>query len=330
VQGGTAKPKKAARVGRTVLVLGLILVLLGGGTVLAARLLVNRWEDAFGTGVLLAPEARGPATTGSSSVEGPLTYLLIGSDQRAEDPAAGSRADAIIIMHASADLREAYLISIPRDLLAPIPGYGEDKINAAFQFGGGGDGGAQLVSATLTDLTGVSFDGAAIFDFGGFQKLVDAIGGVELCLEQQVDSQLPAGCQHLTGAMALNLARHRQDLPGGDFDRIRNQQRLILAMVDQAADTSLLTNPLRLDRTIRAAGNALTVDTGGVPLRDLASALRQLRGDRVIGITYPSYPGMIDDTSYMLADPAADGLYQALRDSTLAAWVTSDPRWRNN
>jgi hypothetical protein len=100
-------------------------------------------------------------------------------------------------------------------------------------------------------------------------------------------------------------------------------------MVAQAVGADLLTDPLRLDRTIRAVGDALTVDTGGVPLRDLAFALRHLRADRITGITLPSYPQMIDGTSYVLADPAADGLYRAVRDSTLPEWVSENRRWRN-
>jgi LCP family protein required for cell wall assembly len=266
-------------------------------------------------------------------VRGPLTYLVIGTDQRTGS--GGGRADAIIIVHLPADLREAYLISVPRDLLVPIPGHWEDKINAAYMFGGGGSGGAQLLSATLNDLTGIGFDGAAILDFGGFRKVVDELGGVEVCLDRQIrsihtDHVFPARCQQLTGKQALDLARQRYDLPAGDIDRGRVHQRLIRGMVDRIVDKGMLTDPLRLDRTIRAIGDALTVDTGGVPLPELAFALRHVRPDRVTGITLPSYPQMIDGTSYVLADPAADGLYRAVRDSDLAAWADAHPDWHND
>jgi LCP family protein required for cell wall assembly len=343
-----------------VLVTGLVLAMLAGGTAVGTRLLVDRWDRAVNKEVLLDPGARDPGSspeptrqpsappqptdTGTDrrgaatesrkdAVRGPLTYLVIGTDQRTDG--GGGRADAIIIVHVPADLREAYLISVPRDLLVPIPGHWDDKVNAAYMFGGGGSGGAQLLSATLNDLTGIGFDGAAILDFGGFRKVVDALGGVELCLDRPVrsfhsDQVFPAGCQHLTGAQALDLARQRYDLPAGDLDRGRHHQLLIRAMVDKVADTGMLTDPLRLDRTIRAVGDALTVDTGGVPLPDLAFALRHLRPDRITGITLPSYPELIDGTSYVLADPAADGLYQAVRDSDLAAWAADHPDWRND
>jgi LCP family protein required for cell wall assembly len=324
---------------------GVVLALLGGGTAFGAQLLVHRWGRAVDQDTLVAPNAREaheprstPATSPPSptpsptpsvrrtSVEGPLTYLVIGTDQQD----TGGRADAIIIAHIAADLREAYLISIPRDLLVSIPGYWDDKINAAYQFGG-----AQLLSTTLNDLTGIGFDGAAIIDFGGFQEVVDAIGGVEICLDQPVPSihsgtVFPAGCQHLNGAQALDLARQRYDLPDGDFDRGRHHQQLIQAMVDQAASSDLLTDPIRLDRTMRAIGDALTVDTGGVPLPDLAFALRHLRTDRITGITLPSYPEIIDGTSYVVAESAASDLYRAVRESELAAWVSANGRWRND
>jgi LCP family protein required for cell wall assembly len=351
-----ADRRRSPRWAWIVLVAGLVLAILAGGTAVGTRLLVDRWDRAVNKDVLLDPGAREPAREPASSpeptrqptapppptgtgtdrrdaVRGPLTYLVIGTDQRTDG--GGGRADAIVIVHVPADLREAYLISVPRDLLVPIPGHWSDKINAAYMFGGGGSGGAQLLSATLNELTGIGFDGAAILDFGGFQEVVDELGGVEVCLDRQVrsfhsDHVFPAGCQHLTGAQALDLARQRYDLPAGDLDRGRHHQLLIRAMVDKVADTGMLTDPLRLDRTIRAVGDALTVDTGGVPLPELAFALRHLRPDRITGITLPAYPEMIDGTSYVLADPTADGLYLAVRDSDLAAWAAAHPGWRND
>jgi LCP family protein required for cell wall assembly len=333
-----------------VLVVGLVLAVAGGGGALAAQLVVDRWDRAVGKGELLAPAARGPRPTSPNptptaepspaaepgdgwsgprrtAVRGPLTYLVIGTDSRG---GGGGRADAIVIAHVTANLREGYLISVPRDLRVPIPGHRQDKINESYRLGG-----APLLSTTLHELTGIGFDGAAILDFSGFREVIDTIGGVELCLDREIRSihtgtVFPAGCQHLGGAQALDLARQRYDLPRGDLDRGVNHQRLIRAMIDQAASADLLTDPLRLDRTIRAVGDALTVDTGGVPLPELAFALRHLRPNRIIGITLPSYPQLIDGTSYVLADPAADSLYQAVRDAELAEWAQANPDWRND
>jgi LCP family protein required for cell wall assembly len=326
-------PRRSPRWARIALVAGLVLVVLASGTAVGARLLVDRWEQAVNRDELLDPTGGGEGRRGA--VDSPLTYLVIGTDRRGGSPGAGGRADAIIIVHLPAGLGEAYLISVPRDLRVAIRDHGTDKINAAFALGGGGSGGARLLSATLTDLTGIGFAGAAILDFDGFREVIDEIGGVELCLDRQVRSihtgqVFPAGCQQLTGAQALDLARQRYDLPAGDLDRGRHHQRLIRAMVDKIADTGMLTDPLRLDRTIRAVGGALTVDTGGVPLPELAFALRHLRPGQITGITLPSYPQLIGGTSYVLAEPAAGGLYRAVRDSRLAAWADAHPDWHND
>lgn len=323
---------------RVLLVVGLVVAVLAGAATVSAHLLIDRWERAVGQADLLGPAAGSRDAPGgrpdSDQVTGPLNYLVIGTDQRPDQPEQVGLADAIVIVHIPEGLREAYVISVPRDLRVAIPGHGIDKINSAYRLGGGGSEGVSLLADTLTELAGVRFDGAAILDFRGFEEVVDALGGVEICLDAPVDSihtgaHFPARCQQLSGAEALDLARQRYDLPAGDLDRGRHHQQLIQAMVDQARSMGMLTDPLRLDRTIQAAGAAVTVDTGGVPPAELAFALRGLRPEQMTGITLPSYPQQIDGTSYVIADPAADGLYQALRTSTLEQWVAGHPRWRN-
>src|SRR4029450_143629 len=126
------------------------------------------------------PAARGAAwRTGK-----PLNFLLLGSDLRAGEPDQGQRSDTIIVMQVNAERTGAHLVSIPRDLLVDIPafpqtGFGgsRQKVNAAFQFGGGGEGGVQLLSATLAELIGIRFDGAARVAFGGFAEGVRLSGG---------------------------------------------------------------------------------------------------------------------------------------------------------
>src|SRR5207245_9056456 len=123
-----------------------------------------------------------PPTDPASTTTGPWHYLPTGSEAGANTPEDGQRSDTMIIVHVPAGLDRAYLISIPRDLLVDIPPYpptnfagSHEKINGAFQYGQGGAGGVQLVSATLTQLTGIRFDGAAVIDFDGFRKAVDLL-----------------------------------------------------------------------------------------------------------------------------------------------------------
>ncbi|HEX5542280.1 MAG TPA: LCP family protein, partial [Micromonospora sp.] len=159
--------------------MGLALLMIAGISTVALRTLVTRYDKAFTKEQLLDGAAR-HETRHRSSVSGPLNYLLVGSDQRPKNPDAGERSDTIMIVHIPAGLDRAYLISVPRDLLVQIPahaptgfGGGTDRINAAFQFGRGGKGGTQLLSATLTQLTGIRFDGAVIINFAGFRKVID-------------------------------------------------------------------------------------------------------------------------------------------------------------
>ncbi|HEX6968537.1 MAG TPA: LCP family protein, partial [Micromonosporaceae bacterium] len=211
---------------------------------------------------------------------------------------------------------------------------GADKINAAFQFGQGGEGGTRLVSAALSRLTGVRFDGAAIIDFGGFKRVVDLLGGVEVCLDQEVRSihtgkVYPPGCQQMDGGESLDLARQRYGLPEGDFDRQRHQQQLLRAIFDKISGANLLADPVKADRILREVGSALTLDTNGVSTHDLVVSLRNLRADSLSGIRVPSHSATIDGTSYTLLDSPAADLFRSLREADLATWVKGNPKWVN-
>ncbi|WP_442933534.1 LCP family protein [Micromonospora sp. CPCC 206060] len=299
------------------------------------RMLSDRYDRTVARELLLDPAARQDRT----DVSGPLTYLLIGSDRRPNSNSPETRADTILIVHLPAGLGRAYLISVPRDLLVGIPagaGYpgGNDKINAAYQHGGGGEGGARLLSVALARLTGLRFDGAALIDFAGIRKVVDILGGVRLCPETEVRSihtghVFPAGCQHLTGAQALDLVRQRYDLPNGDYDRQRHQQQLLRAMLDRAAATDLRGDPVKFDQVLRAVGSSLTVDTNGVPLDDLILALRELGSDALLGVQVPSHPQTIDEVSYVLLDQGASGLFEAVRENRVEQWARTNQRWVN-
>jgi LCP family protein required for cell wall assembly len=324
---------------RAKLLLGVGLVLLALAIVSGVGLwsLTDRYDNSVAKEQLLDPAARRERAT----VSGPLNYLLVGSDRRASSPTGEERSDTIMVVHIPAGLDRAYLVSVPRDLLVAIPpvpgtGYagGSDKINAAFQHGGGDQGGTRLLSATLTRLTGLRFDGAALIDFSGFRSVIDLLGGVRMCVDTQVRSihtntLFTPGCHQMSGAQALDYARQRYDLPGGDYDRQRHQQQLLRAMADKIASSELAGNPAKLDQVLRGLGSSLTVDTNGLPLEDLVLALRDLRSNTLFGVQVPSYPEIIDETSYVLLDPAASDLFRSLRDDEVDAWARANPRWVN-
>jgi LCP family protein required for cell wall assembly len=325
----------------TVVAIALVVVLGGAAGV---RALIDRYESTVARAELLDSSARTTAPGGvrlNPDIHGPLTYLLIGSDKRAGDPEAGERSDTIIIAQVDRDLSHLSLVSIPRDLMVAIPAYsatnfggGSDKINAAFEYGGGGEQGIQLLSATLTKLTGIRFDGAAIIEFSGFKRVIDLLGGVEMCVDHAVRSVhtgklYPVGCRRMSGADALDYSRQRYGLPDGDYDRQRHQQQLLKAMFRQAGTVGVAGNPFRLDEMLRAVGQSLTVDSGGASLADLAVALRRLGPDNLTGIRVPSYPDVVDEISYVFLQDEAAGLFAAARSDELSQWASAHPQWVN-
>jgi LCP family protein required for cell wall assembly len=206
-------------------------------------------------------------------------------------------------------------MSVPRDTWVTVPGYWDmkmtDVFNTGFENEGGKVGGAQLVANVINNVTGVQFNGAAIVNFGGFSKIIDELGGIELCLDSAATSEhlvlvdgepigigqarregiwdyqevrYEEGCQSLEGWQALDYARQRKTLESGDGDygRQRHQLQLLRAMASQAVSRDVATNFGKLDSLILAAGDALIVDTNGVALEDFVFTLRGVRpGDLV-------------------------------------------------
>jgi LCP family protein required for cell wall assembly len=341
---------------RLLVAVGVLLVLASVGLIGAGRLLINRYDHQVKRDTLLAEGARVEPRDQRARLVGPLNYLLIGSDARAWSPAAGQRSDTIIIVHIPASLDRAYLLSIPRDLRVEIPPYpptgfrgSHEKINAAFEYGGGGSGGIQLLSMTLANLLDIRFDGAAVIDFTGFKDVVKALGGVDMCVDHRVVSihldqtgkgldqpgaGQPAvyepGCQEFNSWQALDYVRQRYSLPDGDYGRMRHQQQFLHALLVRARENGVATNPVKLDALIRAVAGSLTVDTGGVSLDSLVFGLRDIRPSNMIGLTVPSEPQWIGDTSYIVAFDEAKHLYQALAEDSLDTWVVENPTWANH
>jgi LCP family protein required for cell wall assembly len=203
------------------------------------------------------------------------TWLLVGSDsrqnltpeQQAELATGGDlgdgRTDTILLVHVpglGSDVPPT-MVSIPRDSYVPIPGHGEDKINAAFALGG-----APLLAQTVEQATGLRLDHYAEIGFDGFAVMVDAVGGVTMCPPEPISDplagiDLPAGCQELDGRSALGYVRTRATARA-DLDRMTNQRQFMSTLVHRAASPGVLLNPLRWYPMARAASGAVTVDTG--------------------------------------------------------------------
>ncbi len=230
-------------------------------------------------------------------------WLLVGSDSRAgltgdqrqelaTGDSAGSRTDTIMLIHVPRS-GKAMIVSIPRDLYVTIPGQGPHKINAAFSFGG-----PQLLVQTIETLSKVHIDHYAEIGFGGFDKLVDAVGGVNICLDQRLRDpkaglNLRAGCQDLDGRQALGLVRTRA-FPDADLERVVNQRKFLSALMSKASGASTVLNPFRLFPFVSGTVSAITVDNGD-HIWDLARLAWALRGNPLTTTTPNSGPESTDD-----------------------------------
>ncbi|MBE2999319.1 LCP family protein [Nocardiopsis sp. HNM0947] len=201
---------------------------------------------------------------------GALTFLVIGSDGRddmsSEDQNAlsvgstpGQRSDAIMLVHLNHDRDRVTVVGLPRDLWVDIPGEGEDKINAAYAYGG-----PQKSVETVESVTGVRIDHYVEVDFTGFVDVVDSLGGVEVCLEEDIEDpkaklDLEAGTHEVDGTEALAFSRTRAT-ERGDLDRIDRQQQVVAAMMDRALSTETLSDPAKLTSFLQTSLSSLTVD----------------------------------------------------------------------
>lgn len=251
--------------------------------------------------------------------------LLVGSDSReglSDDEVSafgtgtveGRRTDTIMVLHVPTSGDPA-LISVPRDSLVDIPGSGRSRINAAYAIGG-----PALLVETFEANTGVAVDDYVEIGFGGFVSIVDAIGGVEMCLDDPIQDarahiDLPAGCQELAGSDALGLARARYFDPRSDLARVENQQRLMGAIVDQATSPLTLVNPVAMVRLALAGGDALVLDESTGPLDALrfARGLQQVSGGSGTTLTVPL--GEVGNTVTWHSEDAPR-LWEALREGT--------------
>jgi LCP family protein required for cell wall assembly len=282
---------------------------------------------------------RGPntAVTDADGNYQPLTILLMGSDSREGvpdsrygDPSihSNARSDTTIVVHVGADRSFATAVSIPRDTWVTLPecprpesgemgGGFEAKFNTAFEIGGPG-----CTMKLVEQMTGLEIDHFAVIDFMGFTSIVDALGGVEVCLTESVndpDSKLvlPAGTTVVDGEQALAFVRARKTLSdGSDLSRIKRQQTFLSSMVREATAAQLFFNPVRLYSVLDAATSSLTTDQGLADrdvLQQTALSLRSVQPGDITFLTMPWVERGDGSNVVMDADRAAR-VWQSIAD----------------
>ncbi|MFI5608027.1 LCP family protein [Amycolatopsis sp. NPDC051903] len=317
-QGPYPRRRRRWSFGKVLMTLILIFVLFLGGIWAYLEFSIKRVD------ALSDYDGRPAAASGTN-------WLIVGSDSRdglsADDEerlatgdvaaaGGGQRTDTIMIAHLPDNDTKPTLLSLPRDSEVKIPGHGTSKINAAFSIGG-----PSLLVKTVEGATGLHIDHYAEIGFGGFANVVDAIGGVDMCVPKDMNDtmtgiDIKAGCQTLDGRDALGFVRmrHSSATPRSDLDRVANQRMFIGALVKQIASPGTLLNPFDFFPLLSAAPDALTMDTGDHVhnLAGLAIAMRGISSDGVLTGTVPVTSGSAEH--WDKAKSAA--LFDALKNDT--------------
>lgn len=286
--------------------------------------------------------APAPAPTPSETLEPPavaLNILLVGSDSRGnfrEQEAAAAaggfadqRSDALVLVHLPADRQQLYGMSIPRDLWVDIPGYGGAKINEALSVGG-----MPLVIRTVERLFGAPINHTVMMDFEGFKGLTDALGGVEVDVRLPFTSthdsrhHFPAGVNVLNGATALEFVRERMAFRDSDFQRVRNQQAFLKAVLAKAGREGALASRAAVSQLVTTVLPYLWLDSGLTPgaLASLGLSLRSLDAGNAVFFTLPTAGVGTSTTgqSIVLPDWAAiTAVGAALRENRLGGYVAA-------
>ncbi|MFD6178685.1 MULTISPECIES: LCP family protein [unclassified Isoptericola] len=290
----------------------------------------------------------------------PLNIVLMGSDSRGGDNAdivgdgtMGARSDTTMIMHISSDRSRVEMLSIPRDTTIDVPScptssggetspqYGV-KFNAAFAQGvnAGGDveSGALCAQKTIETITDVQMDGFVVVDFAGFEKMIDALGGVKLCIPNDIDAPkadhlvLSAGMQELDGDTALKYARARtgQGLgDGSDLGRIGRQQELVAALAREVMSAGTLADPAKTLKFLGAVTGSMTMSSNFASIQGLAGLAYSARNVRPATISFMTAPYMYDPNNaanVVLTDEADEVWSNLKHDKPLNDAIQADKK----
>ena len=282
---------------------------------------------------------------GKEEVEGPkepLNILVMGSDTREgkgndiDNQAGGGGSDTTILFHLSADRSRAYGISIPRDSMVDrpacdhgaIPAASYQQWNTAFALGGPG-----CTIQQFEQLTGVRLDHYITVDFNGFQGMVDAVGGVEVCIPETIDDRehgiyLEAGTREISGRQALSYVRQRYAVgDGSDIGRMKRQQAFIASMANKVVSAGTLASPWRLYKFLNAATKSLTVDPGLSNLAKIAKVGVEFRHIDLGKVQFLTIPWTWDpqDPNRVVWAPEAAAVWDKIKhDEPLTRRLTVD------
>jgi len=267
--------------------------------------------------------------------DGPVNLVIMGSDSRdgltsgdyGSQDTSGIRSDVLMVLHVSADHKDATLVSFPRDTMMPIPectspdgevieAQDEAQINGALAYG------PYCTMDAISAFTGLPIDHFVVVDFDGVIDMTNAIGGVDVCVEHDVEDSdsglyLTAGAHNLQGAEALAFVRTRGGFAdGSDLGRISAQQTFLAALARKVKSAGTLANPVALFNLADAASSSVTVDPalGAVPsMVGLAGTLSSVDLDRMVLLQLPVEDYWADSNRVQPISDQAEQIFAALR-----------------
>ncbi|QCW51382.1 LytR family transcriptional regulator [Nocardioides dongxiaopingii] len=329
------KPRKPHRraVWSTILATQLVVALVTAGSVFLVHQNLN---DNIADGVDVEHQVDKVLPDGVEKGDPePLNILVLGSDLRAgagndidnENADGSQRADTTILLHVAQDRKSAYGVSLPRDAIIDRPDCrvggeevaGEDgvRFNTAFAVGG-----ATCAVQTVEALTKIHIDHFISLDFNGFKEMVDAVGGVEVCIPKDVDDDehnihFDAGTQVLDGQQSLNYVRERSVLSvNADIGRMKRQQAFIASMISTVSSAGTLTQPQKVIDFLGAFTSSIEVDSGLDKVGKLVDLAMEVQGtdlDKIKFITVPIEPDPDNPTVTLVWGPGADDLWERIR-----------------
>ena len=318
----------------SVLAIFLVLTLATGGLALWVRHSIASGIEFIADPFAGIP-ARAPQQKVAAGEEPAVNILVLGTDSRtsASDPSQwqddteGARADSVMLLH-KAENGQTSLTSLPRDTFVDIPEHGENKINAAYSYGG-----PSLTIHTVENLTGIHIDHFAVANFESFVALTDEIGGVRINLKTPqtlAGKELGAGAQVLDGQQALAYTRERSSLPNGDFDRVKRQQTWMRSIVSRVLTNGTLSSPTALYSFLKTASRTVAVDESFTlnQMQSLALETRHLHSNDIRFMTVPTAGTgtSTDGQSIVTLDADADApLFKAFAEDRVSAYLTEHP-----
>ncbi len=286
----TRKKRRTRRSSKRVLAILLVLLLAAG--------IVGASYYWFDSNIL---KNKAQTAEGMMVAEDKVTIMIMGVDRRADDV---GRSDTLMVATVDPNKKKAAILSIPRDTRVKIEGNGYDKINHAYAFGG-----HKLTQKTVENFLGVPMDYYIVIDIQAFERVIDAIGGIDIDVEKRMYYEDPwdddgglvidlkPGQQHMDGKTAIQYVRYRDS--EGDIGRITRQQHFMKAVLDKIISPSIIT---KLPAIIKEVSSALETDMSASKMISLVNILKDARDNGLNTEMVPGKPAYIQDISYWIPD----------------------------